>query len=125
MPKPVVAYYRVSAREQSKSGLGIDARRAAVVRSAGFDLVAEFTEDKTGKGAVALNRRSQLTAALVEARRNGKAPVVVAKRSAYTQSPDESRVVRGPQAPYGAMMQRAGDSGAIRRTTQFEFTYSD
>ena len=62
MSKPVVAYYRVSTREQGKSGLGIDARRAAAARFAeaeGFDLVAEFTDVETGKGADALDRRPQ------------------------------------------------------------------
>jgi hypothetical protein len=32
MTKPLVAYYRVSIREQGRSGLGIDAQRAAVAR---------------------------------------------------------------------------------------------
>src|SRR5260370_10054561 len=83
MPKPLVAYYRVSTREQGRSGLGIDAQRIAVARFAeaeGFEGVAEFTEIETGKGADALERRPQLAAALTEARRNGKAcPVAVSK----------------------------------------------
>jgi DNA invertase Pin-like site-specific DNA recombinase len=80
--KPLVAYYRVSTREQGKSGLGLDGQRAAVARFAeaeGFGVAAEFTEIETGKGADALDRRPQLTAALAEARRQGRAPVVVAK----------------------------------------------
>ncbi len=80
--EPLVAYYRVSTREQGKSGLGLDAQRAAVARFAeaeGFEVVAEFTEVETGKGADALDRRPQLSAALAEARRQGRAPVVVAK----------------------------------------------
>ena len=75
MSKPMVAYYRVSTREQGRSGLGIDAQRAAVARFAeaeGFELVAEFIEIETGKGADALDRRPQLAAALAEARRHGK-----------------------------------------------------
>jgi DNA invertase Pin-like site-specific DNA recombinase len=83
MSKPLVAYYRVSTREQGKSGLGIDAQRAAVARFAkaeGFEVVSEFTEVATGKGADALDRRPQLAASLAAARRNGKAtPVAVAK----------------------------------------------
>ena len=83
MSKPLVAYYRVSAREQGRSGLGIDAQRAAVARFAkaeGFEVVAEFTEVETGKGTDALDRRPQLAAALAGARRNGKAcPIAVAK----------------------------------------------
>jgi len=83
MSKPLVAYFRVSTREQGRSGLGIDAQRAAVARFAeaeGFEIVAEFTEIETGKGSDALERRPQLAAALAEARRNGKhCPIAVAK----------------------------------------------
>jgi DNA invertase Pin-like site-specific DNA recombinase len=83
MPKPLVAYYRVSTREQGRSGLGLDAQRAAVSRFAeaeGFDVAAELTEVETGKGADALDRRPQLNAALAEARRHGKGtPIAVAK----------------------------------------------
>ncbi len=83
MSKPMVAYLRVSTREQGRSGLGIDAQRAVVIRFAeaeGFEIVAEFTEIETGKGADALDRRPQLAAALAEARRHGKhCPVAVAK----------------------------------------------
>ncbi len=60
MSKPMVAYLRVSTREQGRSGLGIDAQRAVVIRFAeaeGFEIVAEFTEIETGKGADALDRR--------------------------------------------------------------------
>jgi hypothetical protein len=83
MSKPLVAYYRVSTREQGRSGLGLDAQRAAVARFAeaeGFEVIAEFTEVETGKGADALDRRPQLAAALAHARRNGKTcPVAVSK----------------------------------------------
>lgn len=76
MSKPLVAYFRVSTREQGRSGLGIDAQRAAVARFAaaeGLSLIAEFAEIETGKGAEALDGRPQLAAALAEARRHGKA----------------------------------------------------
>jgi len=67
----------------SRSGLGLDAQRAAIARFAeaeGFEVAAEFTEVETGKGADALDRRPQLTASLAEARRNGKhCPIAVAK----------------------------------------------
>src|SRR5208337_215355 len=83
MFKPLIAYYRVSTREQGRSGLGLDAQRAAVARFAeaeGFEVVSEFTEIETGKGADDLDyRMPQLAASLAAARRNGKAPVVVAK----------------------------------------------
>jgi DNA invertase Pin-like site-specific DNA recombinase len=81
--KPLVAYYRVSTREQGRSGLGLDAQRAAVSRFAateGFAVAAELTEVETGKGADALDRRPQLNAALAEARRQGKGtPIALAK----------------------------------------------
>ncbi len=58
-------------------------QRAAVLRFAeaeGFDVAAELTEIETGKGSDALDRRPQLSAALAEARRQGKGtPVAVAK----------------------------------------------
>ncbi len=76
-----VAYYRVSTVRQGRSGLGIEAQRAAVARFAdaeGFELTAEFVEAETGKGADALDRRPQLAAAL-NAGKTGKCPVIVAK----------------------------------------------
>jgi DNA invertase Pin-like site-specific DNA recombinase len=82
MTKPIIAYYRVSTREQGRSGLGLDAQREAVARFAeaeGLEIVAEYTEVETGKGSDALERRPQLAAALAQARGNGKCPVVVAK----------------------------------------------
>src|SRR4051794_11190272 len=66
-----VAYYRVSTRQQQRSGLGIEAQRAAVQRFAeaeGLTLIAEFVEAETGKGADALDRRPQLAAALAAAK---------------------------------------------------------
>lgn len=45
----------------------------------GLEVVTEFTESETGKGHDALDRRPQLAAALSEARRHNKWPVVVAK----------------------------------------------
>ena len=80
MSKPLVAYLRVSSSEQGRSGLGIEAQRAAVTRFAGaegFKIAAEFVEVETGKGANALERRPQLKAALAEARRHGKGVQVV------------------------------------------------
>jgi DNA invertase Pin-like site-specific DNA recombinase len=76
-----IAYYRVSTARQGRSGLGIEAQRAAVARLAeakGYTLIAEFTEFETGKGADALDRRPQLAAALA-AGKAGKCPVIVAK----------------------------------------------
>jgi DNA invertase Pin-like site-specific DNA recombinase len=76
-----VAYYRVSTRQQQRSGLGIEAQRAAVARFAEaerFQLIAEYLEAETGKGADALDRRPQLAAALAEAKA-AKCPVIVSK----------------------------------------------
>ena len=66
-----VAYYRVSTRQQQRSGLGIEAQRAAVQRFAeaeNLTIIAEYVEAETGKGADALDRRPQLAAALAAAK---------------------------------------------------------
>lgn len=79
--KPIVAYYRVSTARQGKSGLGIEAQRAALQRFAadeGFEIVSEHIETETGKGHDALDRRPVLAAALADARRH-KCAVAVAK----------------------------------------------
>src|SRR6202040_3713758 len=76
-----ISYLRVSTVSQSKSGLGLEAQRAAIQRFAeaeGINLVAEHVEIETGKGADALDRRPVLAAALGQARK-AKCPVVVAK----------------------------------------------
>src|SRR5260370_18685637 len=68
-------------KAQGRSGLGLEAQREALGRFAAsedFDIVGEFVEVETGKGADALDRRPQLAAALSEARRR-KCPVAVAK----------------------------------------------
>lgn len=45
-----VAYYRVSTQMQGKSGLGLDAQRAAVQNfTNGYGIIAEFTEVESGK----------------------------------------------------------------------------
>jgi DNA invertase Pin-like site-specific DNA recombinase len=78
---PVVAYLRVSTARQGRSGLGLEAQRENIARFAateGYEVVGEFVEVETGKGADALDRRPQLTAALNAARKR-KGSVVVAK----------------------------------------------
>src|SRR4249919_52769 len=78
---PLVAYYRVSTQKQGRSGLGLEAQRAAVrafAKAEGFEIVSEFTEVETGKGSDALDRRPQLKAAL-KAAKKAKCEVVVAK----------------------------------------------
>ena len=79
--KPIVAYIRVSTARQGRSGLGLEAQRAALARfceAEGYEIVAERLEVETGKGADALERRPELAAALAEAKRR-KCPVLVAK----------------------------------------------
>jgi DNA invertase Pin-like site-specific DNA recombinase len=76
-----VAYFRVSTKQQHRSGLGIEAQSAAVTRFAeaeGLQVIAEFVEAETGKGADALDRRPQLAAAL-SAARTAKCAVLVSK----------------------------------------------
>jgi DNA invertase Pin-like site-specific DNA recombinase len=77
----IIAYYRVSTAKQGRSGLGLEAQRAAVAafaKAEGFTVAAEYTEIETGKGADALNKRPQLRAALKQAKRS-KASVCVAR----------------------------------------------
>jgi len=76
-----ISYIRVSTGKQGKSGLGIEAQRAAIASFAaaqGAQVAAEYVEVETGKGVDALDRRPKLSAALGQARKS-KMPVVVAK----------------------------------------------
>jgi DNA invertase Pin-like site-specific DNA recombinase len=76
-----IAYLRVSTQQQQRSGLGIEAQRAAIARFAEAEdirLIAEFVEAETGKGADALDRRPQLAAALAAAK-SAKCAVLVSK----------------------------------------------
>lgn len=76
-----LAYLRVSTREQQRSGLGIEAQRAAVKRFAeqhGFEIVAEYVEAESGKGADALTLRPVLAECMGRAKR-GRMPILVSK----------------------------------------------
>jgi DNA invertase Pin-like site-specific DNA recombinase len=78
---PLVSYIRVSTGKQARSGLGLEAQRKAIADFAaveGFEVVAEFVEAETGKGADALDRRPQLKAAL-KAAKKARCEVAVAK----------------------------------------------
>jgi DNA invertase Pin-like site-specific DNA recombinase len=72
-----IAYYRVSTDRQGRSGLGLEAPRAAVVRylaGIGGILIAEHTEVETGRR----NDRPELQKALAVSRKH-KARLVIAK----------------------------------------------
>jgi DNA invertase Pin-like site-specific DNA recombinase len=72
-----IAYYRVSTDRQGRSGLGLEAQRAAVGRylaSMGGTLLAEHTEVETGRR----NDRPELQKALAACRKH-KARLVIAK----------------------------------------------
>ena len=70
--KAIITYIRVSTSQQGRSGLGIEAQRAALhhfAQTEGFEVYREFVEVETGKGADAIDRRPQLKAALAAARK--------------------------------------------------------
>jgi DNA invertase Pin-like site-specific DNA recombinase len=76
-----VAYVRVSTAKQGHSRLGLEAQSEAINRFAaeqGLEIVEQFEEVETGKGADALEQRPQLAAALAKAKRL-RCPVIVAK----------------------------------------------
>lgn len=76
---PAIAYIRVSTSEQGKSGLGLDAQRAAIEAFAaaeGFDLVEAVSEVASGK--YGLDEREGLRSALAKAKKM-KCPVIVSK----------------------------------------------
>ena len=77
----VVSYLRCSTSKQQKSGLGLEAQREAVARyvaGAGAELLKEFEEAESGKGANALSKRPKLKAAIDFAKKH-KAVLVIAK----------------------------------------------
>jgi DNA invertase Pin-like site-specific DNA recombinase len=70
--RSLITYIRVSTSQQRRSGLGIEAQRAALghfANAEGFEVEREFVEVETGKGSDALDRRPQLKAALAAARK--------------------------------------------------------
>ncbi|MBE7370034.1 recombinase family protein [Ramlibacter pallidus] len=80
MTAKFVSYLRVSTQQQGRSGLGLEAQRAAVVAyvAGRGELLREFVEVETGKGADALERRKELRLALETCRRAG-AVLLIAK----------------------------------------------
>jgi DNA invertase Pin-like site-specific DNA recombinase len=80
MPQ-AISYLRVSTVQQGKSGLGLDAQRAAIAyfaKANGFELMGEGVEVETGKGSDAIERRPELRSTLAKARK-AKVPIIVAK----------------------------------------------
>lgn len=79
-----IAYYRVSTGRQGKSGLGLEAQRAAVetyLNGGDWAIVAEFTEVESGKNS----DRPALDQALAAARLH-RASLVVSKVDRLTRS---------------------------------------
>lgn len=79
-----IAYYRVSTGRQGKSGLGIEAQRAAVaayLNGGDWNIVSEFVEVESGKRS----DRPQLDAALAAARVH-RVPLIVSKVDRLTRS---------------------------------------
>jgi len=79
--RQMIAYLRVSTGRQGRSGLGIEGQREMIRAFAAvnsIEIVQEFVEVQTGKGADALNRRPILAAAFADARKR-KCAVLVAR----------------------------------------------
>ena len=79
-----VAYYRVSTERQGRSGLGLEAQRAAVatyLNGGNWKIVAEFTEIESGRKS----DRPELDKALAAARLH-RSPLVVSKVDRLTRS---------------------------------------
>jgi DNA invertase Pin-like site-specific DNA recombinase len=76
MNTPFVTYLRVSTERQGKSGLGLEAQRAAVLEyiTGKGEIAAEYVEIESGKR----NERPQLARAMAEAKRIG-AVLLIAK----------------------------------------------
>ncbi|SAL62643.1 recombinase family protein [Caballeronia humi] len=76
-----VSYLRVSTAKQGQSGLSLESQQALVTQylnGGNWELVGEFTEVETGKGADALDKRPKLKEALTLCRKK-KATLVIAK----------------------------------------------
>jgi len=76
-----IIYTRVSTAEQGKSGLGLQSQLDTIhefCKAESIEVLAEYQEVETGKGADALDKRPILAKALTHAKKTG-ASLVVAK----------------------------------------------
>ncbi|MGY3407262.1 DNA invertase Pin-like site-specific DNA recombinase [Bradyrhizobium sp. GM5.1] len=109
-----VSYLRVSRDKQGKSGLGLEAQRAAVesyLNGGKWKVLAEYVEVESGKR----NDRPKLTAALAHAKVSG-AKVVFAKLDRLTRDVDPSEGARGKQCRPRVLrpsQRTSGSHGAI------------
>lgn len=81
-----ISYLRVSTDKQGRSGLGIDAQKAAIdsyLNGGSWQLLCEYVEIESGKN----NDRPQLQEAMNECRRTG-ATLVIAKLDRLSRDPD-------------------------------------
>lgn len=77
----IILYIRVSTHRQGKSGLGLESQRTICQQFSaqnGYEIVQEYSEVETGKGADALEKRPQLATALSDAKKK-RCSVLVAK----------------------------------------------
>lgn len=84
----LISYIRVSTQKQGLSGLGIEAQAYGInafAQAERAEIVAQYVEVETGKGADALEQRPQLAAALAHCKRIG-AVLVVAKLDRLTRN---------------------------------------
>ena len=88
MTLKIIGYCRVSTEEQSRSGLGLEAQRAAIIEFCqrhGYELVDIVDETGSGAGSDALEQRPVLRKAMKDARRIG-ATVLVSKLDRLSRS---------------------------------------
>jgi DNA invertase Pin-like site-specific DNA recombinase len=115
----VIAYMRVSSREQGKSGIGLEVQRAriqAFAEASGFQIVRIYEEVASAIGGDTLKDRPQLRAALKHARRLG-CPVAITQLDRLTRATAEiEQILSGPGADIIAV--RKHPDSLIRMKTE-------
>ena len=107
MSLDAISYIRVSTKEQGRSGLGLDAQGHAIQDFAdreGFNLIQEFEEIETGKGADALSRRPILKEALEYAEKKKKQIDLFLNQN-FSQNPDDLMIKFIPLLKNGVITQ--------------------